>query len=109
MVFALLALALIVVTQFVLGLAILIGAAKGPPTLIVGAIGGAMVWLGLYYGHKWAFVAVLVLCPLNVLVAVFSSRAPAVVVAILLNALVFVPVLMSAGYFWGDRRGSTES
>jgi hypothetical protein len=109
LVFALLALALIVVTQFVLGLAILIGATKGPPAAIVGAIAGAMVWLGLYYGHKWAFVAVIVLCPLNVLVAVFSSTAPAVAVAIFLNALVFVPVLKSAGYFWGNRQSSSES
>ena len=99
LVFALVALALIVFTQFCLGVAILMGMVHGPPALVVGAIAGALVWLGLYYRHRWAFVTVLLLCPLNVLFAFSASKNPAI--ALILNALVFVPVVMSSHSFWG--------
>lgn len=106
LVYALLALALIVVIQFVLGAAILVGSMKGPPTLVIGALAGAVIWLGLYYRHRWAFVVVLLICPLNVVLALASpGRNP--LLAILLNGLVFVPVLMSAKWFgW---RGAGDS
>jgi hypothetical protein len=73
-------------------------AAVGPLLLIDAAL-SAILLLGLYLGHKWAYVLTIVFCLAGVLMTMVNTPNLAVGV-LLLNALVLVPVLMSTRYFF---------
>jgi hypothetical protein len=62
------------------------------------------ILLGLYAGHRWAYVALIAVSAISVLV--LAARSPGVALAVaVVDSLAVVPVIMSTAYFW-KRSGS---
>jgi hypothetical protein len=90
---ALIALGLISLVQ------LLIGMGQGKPTLLITVALNAAIWLGLYAGHRWAYVALIVVSGLSVIV--IAARNPAQALGVLIvDAVVVIPVIMATSYFW---------
>jgi len=89
----LVSLGLISAIQFVYGASI-----SSLPLVIAAAVSVGLV-IGLYLGHKWAYVLIILFSVAGVLVTM--ARNPNLAVGVLLlNALVLVPVLISTRYFF---------
>jgi hypothetical protein len=74
----------------------------GPLVFVDIAICVALM-IGIYYGHRWAFVLTVVVVPAKLLFSMMTGSLRAAVVVFLIDCLVMVPVLMSKNYFWGRR------
>jgi hypothetical protein len=93
----LITLAVITVIQLFIAIA-------GPqPALLIGLVLQVATLYGLYAGHRWAYVVVLVCAVLGVLVMSMKS-AQAGVAVLVINGIVVVPVLLSTEYYFGRRR-----
>jgi len=88
----------------VLGLIVIIqilsGLVNGNVSLLVSAAMSAILWFGLYLGHRWAFVLTIVFVLLGVVVA-FMRDPNLGMLTLVFDGFVLVPVLMSRAYFWG--------
>jgi hypothetical protein len=87
---------------------LLLGGQRSSNVLLVSAILDAVLLAGLLLGHKWAYVAVLILGA-GALVLPFTTlgRNPGqALLTLLLNALVIVPVLMATRFFFPARPDS---
>ncbi|MEO0632336.1 MAG: hypothetical protein AAFY46_16655 [Planctomycetota bacterium] len=74
--------------------------AAGSWELVVGGLLAAVVAFGLPFRHRWAHSMALVASVLApVLMLLLGSAAEALVVAAV-NALVAVPLILTAGWFW---------
>jgi hypothetical protein len=64
-----------------------------------------LILVGLYHGHRWAFVVTLVLGLLGIVVTL--ARSPVLGLGVLIgNGLVLVPMLLAKDYFWGAHRAT---
>ncbi len=59
-----------------------------------------LLW-GLHRGARWAYILTLVFCLLALVVSLTHGAAGGLL-GFVLNALVFVPVLLSTRYFWDN-------
>ena len=94
--FGLVALALIVVVQFLLGMG------QGNVPLLIGAACSLVLLFGLYHGYRWAFVMTLLLGMLGILTTLV--RNPLIGLGtIVINGFVLVPIWLAKDYFWAPR------
>ena len=94
---SLIALGLFSVVQFALGIALM------NVVLLISVALNVALLVGLYHGHRWAFVVTLVFGVLGIIVAL--ARNPALGLGVLIgNGLVLVPMLLAKDYFWGPRQ-----
>ena len=70
----------------------------GPVILIDAALSGALL-VGLYLGHKWAYVLTIVFVALGTVFGLSKSVAQGLTI-LALDCLVLVPVLMCTEYFF---------
>ena len=75
-----------------------------PILLVDAALSGAMLY-GLYRGYKWAFVLTLTVLAMKVVLSLV--KPPEAIIGILvIDALVYVPVIMCRTYFFPDTQAS---
>ena len=86
----LVSLAVMVVLQLAMGL-------MGRESLLLAAVLGGILLVGLYHGHRWAYVVTVIIVFAKLLV---GSSGTNPLVTLLIDCLVLVPVLMSSKYFW---------
>jgi len=76
--------------------------------LLFGIFCSLVLCVGLFYGHRWAFVLTLLFGVGTPIVCAFTQGlGPALGLAVI-NAVVYVPVLLARDYFWAAR-GPGES
>ncbi len=71
------------------------------PGLLLDAALCALLLVGLYLGHRWAYVVTVVVVPAKLIVAVVLGSAGAGLFTFLVDCAVLIPVLASTRYFWG--------
>jgi hypothetical protein len=79
----------------------LLFAFKAGPVILVDAGISAVLLVGLYLRHKWAYVLTIVLVALGTIVAFSKGTEQGLGVAVL-DCLVLVPVLMCTDSFFGE-------
>ena len=75
------------------------GLARGSVTALVAALCNLGLLLGLVFGHKWAYVLLIVFSVLGVTVS-FGKSAPQGLLVLIGNAVVVVPVVFRTRYFF---------
>jgi hypothetical protein len=68
---------------------------------LVGAVLGALLLWGLYCGHRWAYLATVVIVPLKLIGLVAAGQAGRGLLTFAVDCLILIPVLASTRYFWG--------
>jgi len=71
------------------------------PGLLLDAALCALLLVGLYLGHRWAYVVTVVVVPAKLIVAVVLGSAGGGLLTFIFDCLVLIPVLASTRYFWG--------
>src|SRR5512146_3121207 len=78
--------------QFGIGLA-------GKPVILIAVALNLITLVGLYAGHRWAFVASIAFAALGAVVSL--ARNPATGIGVLImNGIMIAPVILSKHYFW---------
>ena len=72
----------------------------GPAVLIDVAV-CVVLLVGLYRGHKWAYVLTIFIVFAKLVVTLMMGAVGGALAVFLFDCLVLVPVLMSKRYFWG--------
>jgi hypothetical protein len=81
---------------------LLIGIMQPNVAMLISVVFNVLVLVGLYHGHRWAFVVTLVLGLLGIVVTLALN--PAMGLGVLIgNGLVLVPMLLAKDYFWAAR------
>ena len=75
------------------------GLARGSVTALVTALCNLGVLLGLLFGHKWAYVLLILLSVAGVAVS-FGKSASQGLLVLFGDAVVLVPMLLSTRYFF---------
>jgi hypothetical protein len=84
-------------------LQLLIGIIQPNVAMLISVVFNVLILVGLYRGHRWAFVVTLVLGLLGIVVTL--ARSPALGLGVLIgDGLVLVPMLLAKDYFWGAHR-----
>ncbi len=76
-----------------------LGAFQLGPQILVDAALSAALLVGLYLGHKWAYVATIVLVALSAVLACSKGTEYGLTV-LLVNCLVLVPMILARDYFF---------
>ncbi|MBA4148134.1 MAG: hypothetical protein H0X66_08455 [Verrucomicrobia bacterium] len=84
---------------FITLLQIIAAVSRNSGGLFVGALCNMALIVGLYRGHKWAYV-VLIVFSIGGAVVAFGNSVQKGLVVLLLNAVVLVPILMSTRFFF---------
>lgn len=72
---------------------------RGNRRVLVSFALNVAIWLGLYAGHRWAFVAVIAISAATVLI--LAARSPSQAMGVfVVDAFVVIPVWMARSYFW---------
>ena len=85
------------VTQLVVAFAAL------DAVLAMASVVGMMLAAGLAYRHRWAYTLTLAFCALGLVAPLYMHAMGPALAVTLVNALVFVPVLLTTGWFFGPR------
>ena len=70
------------------------------PWLLLDAALCVVLLIGLYLGHRWAYVVTVIVVPAKLIVVIVLGSAGAGLVTFLVDCVVLVPVLASTRYFW---------
>ena len=69
----------------------------------IGVILQAVVLFGLLWGHKWAYVLMMIFTATGIATA-FSKNASHGITVLVCDAVVFIPVLLSTSYFFPEQK-----
>ena len=84
---------------------LLLGVVRLNVVMLIAVAFNVLILVGLYRGHRWAFVVTLVLGLLGIVVTL--ARNPAVGLGVVIcNGFVLVPMLLAKDYFWGAGRAT---
>ncbi len=74
--------------------------AMGKPVILIDASLTALFLAGLYWGHKWAYVLVILFTILGIGAATLRNGPAMGMFTLLFDCLVLVPVVMSTYFFF---------
>jgi len=76
-----------------------VGLTQGKAELLIAVAINVALLIGLYLGHRWAYIALMSFSFLGVVVSA-SHNAVGGLIVLLLNGFVVVPVALCTGYFF---------
>ena len=85
-----------------------IGVQKGSGVLLVAVVLNVALGAGLLLGHKWAYVAALVL-GIGSLIVALGKNAEQAIGVLIGNGLVIVPMVMSTRFFFSGQSRNLEA
>lgn len=79
---------------------LVVGLARGNPLEIIGGFAcGGMIW-ALARGLRWAHALMLLVIAAGILMLLFEERSPQALVALVVTACIWIPLLVSFRWFW---------